>query len=114
MTSVPRNFWRWKPRILLLERPVNRRAVATVNWFLIDRGLVPWIRTHGQKDTDRGYRLVEGYDAGEYPRAKALPEESPFGRSPRLVGAPARVRIRRFQLRGNARSATQNQAKQIP
>ncbi len=28
-------------------------AVATVNWFVIDRGLVPWMRTHGQENTDR-------------------------------------------------------------
>ncbi len=45
------------PALLTDPFPSDERAVATVNWFVIDRGLVPWIRTHGQENTDRGYPL---------------------------------------------------------
>ncbi len=42
-------------------------VVATVNWFVIDRGLVLWKRTHGQENTDPGlYLPAGGADIGFY------------------------------------------------
>ncbi len=45
--------------------------------------------------------LVKQHAAGEYTRAKAPPGESPFGRSPRLVGAPARRVVLRRNYSAN-------------
>ena len=42
---------------LLRHAPV-RKLVATVNRPVIDRGLSPSTRTHGQEGADRGYQLL--------------------------------------------------------
>src|SRR5207244_1445918 len=77
------------PQSCPTKRAILDRGVATVNRPVIDRGLFPSAKTHGQENADRGYEL-DPHNRSNRPQSEKLCSRS-LQRTLRRPGPPSRL-----------------------